>query len=138
MTCLNYAVADWASLGHIIVTRHCMKNKGRLDLTTTVVMPDTLNEKRFGIGWYCAFETRLHIANRASPFPNGFSRVAISIKIHPSPQTSAGLPYDSCFNISGAQYVGVPTNVSASDSSLFSIRLQISQYLTQKETIQNL
>ena len=44
MTCPNYAVADWSSLGHVIVTRHCMKNKGRPDLTNTVL--NLINEHR--------------------------------------------------------------------------------------------
>ena len=35
ITSYNYDVADWSSLGHVIVTRHVRKNK-MLDLTPTV------------------------------------------------------------------------------------------------------
>ena len=37
MKCPNYAIADWSSLEHVIVTRYCRKNKGRFNLTTTVL-----------------------------------------------------------------------------------------------------
>ena len=36
MTSHNYDVADWSSLGHVIVNRH-VKNKKTIDLTLTVL-----------------------------------------------------------------------------------------------------